>query len=69
MLPLDGAFFGARRMPKAALCTFSTSGPWAPAERKQVVERLPDLELAGPVDRLQSDFVNGIKALPDRPGS
>jgi hypothetical protein len=31
---------------------------------------LPDLELAGPVNRLHSDFVNGVKCPslhPDRP--
>ena len=33
---------------------------------RQLVERLPDLELAGPVNRLQSDFVNGIKTMPVR---
>jgi cholest-4-en-3-one 26-monooxygenase len=34
------------------------------ATMRQLVERLPDLELAGPVDRLHSDFVNGIKTMP-----
>jgi cholest-4-en-3-one 26-monooxygenase len=33
---------------------------------RQLVERLPDMELAGPVDRLHSDFVNGIKTMPVR---
>jgi cholest-4-en-3-one 26-monooxygenase len=33
---------------------------------RQVVERMPDLELAGPVRRLRSDFVNGIKEMPVR---
>jgi cholest-4-en-3-one 26-monooxygenase len=36
------------------------------ATMRQLVERLPDLELAGPVRRLQSDFVNGIKTMPVR---
>ena len=36
------------------------------ATMRQIVERLPDLELAGPVDRLHSDFVNGIKTMPVR---
>jgi cholest-4-en-3-one 26-monooxygenase len=36
------------------------------ATMRQLVERLPDLELAGPVDRLHSDFVNGIKTMPVR---
>jgi cholest-4-en-3-one 26-monooxygenase len=36
------------------------------ATMRQVVERLPDLELAGPYDRLHSDFVNGIKTMPVR---
>ena len=31
---------------------------------RQVVERLPDLEVAGPVVRLRSDFVNGVKSAP-----
>ena len=29
-------------------------------------ERLPDMELAGPPNRLHSDFVNGIKTMPVR---
>jgi len=36
------------------------------ATMRQVVERLPDIELAGPVNRLHSDFVNGIKTMPVR---
>jgi cholest-4-en-3-one 26-monooxygenase len=36
------------------------------ATMRQLVTRLPDLELAGPVDRLHSDFVNGIKTMPVR---
>lgn len=36
------------------------------ATMRQIVERLPDIELAGPVDRLHSDFVNGIKRMPVR---
>jgi len=36
------------------------------ATMRQLVNRLPDLELAGPVDRLHSDFVNGIKTMPVR---
>ncbi len=36
------------------------------ATMRQLVERLPDIELAGPVDRLHSDFVNGIKRMPVR---
>jgi cholest-4-en-3-one 26-monooxygenase len=35
---------------------------------RQVVERLPDLELAGEPVRLRSDFVNGIKHMPVRFG-
>jgi cholest-4-en-3-one 26-monooxygenase len=31
---------------------------------RQLVTRLPDLELAGPPNRLHSDFVNGIKTMP-----
>lgn len=34
------------------------------ATMRQVVERLPDIRLAGPVRRLHSDFVNGIKTMP-----
>jgi cytochrome P450 len=30
----------------------------------EVITRLPDLEPAGPVSRLQSNFQNGIKHLP-----
>ncbi len=36
------------------------------ATMRQIIERLPDLGLAGPVDRLHSDFVNGIKTMPVR---
>jgi len=36
------------------------------ATMRQLVERLPDLELAGPVHRLHSDFVSGIKTMPVR---
>ncbi len=36
------------------------------ATMRQLVERLPDIDLAGPVDRLHSDFVNGIKTMPVR---
>ncbi|HEY5154850.1 MAG TPA: cytochrome P450 [Acidimicrobiales bacterium] len=36
------------------------------ATMREVVERMPDLELAGPVDRLRSDFINGIKTMPVR---
>ena len=36
------------------------------ATMRQLVERLPDLELAGPPNRLHSDFVNGIKTMPVR---
>ncbi len=36
------------------------------ATMRQLVTRLPDIELAGPVDRLHSDFVNGIKRMPIR---
>jgi cholest-4-en-3-one 26-monooxygenase len=34
------------------------------ATMRQVVERLPGIRLAGPPDRLTSDFVNGIKTMP-----
>jgi cytochrome P450 len=33
---------------------------------RELVWRLPDLEVAGPVDRLVSNFINGIKHLPVR---
>ena len=36
------------------------------ATMRQLVERLPDLELAGTANRLHSDFVNGIKTMPVR---
>ena len=36
------------------------------AMMREVVERMPDLELAGPVRRLRSDFINGIKSMPVR---
>jgi len=34
------------------------------ATMQQLVERLPDIALAGPPNRLHSDFVNGIKTMP-----
>jgi cholest-4-en-3-one 26-monooxygenase len=34
------------------------------ATMRQIVERLPNIALAGPVERLRSDFVNGIKRMP-----
>ncbi|MEA2922719.1 MAG: hypothetical protein QOF07_2684, partial [Bradyrhizobium sp.] len=33
---------------------------------EELLERLPDMELNGPVERLQSHFINGIKHLPVR---
>ena len=36
------------------------------ATMRQIVERLPDIELAGNPTRLKSDFVNGIKTMPVR---
>ena len=36
------------------------------ATMRQVVERMPGIELAGPPERLTSDFVNGIKRIPVR---
>jgi cholest-4-en-3-one 26-monooxygenase len=34
------------------------------ATMRQIVERLPNIALAGPAERLRSDFVNGIKRMP-----
>ncbi|MBI5288876.1 MAG: cytochrome P450 [Chloroflexi bacterium] len=31
---------------------------------EELLTRLPDIELAGPVDRLRSNFINGIKHMP-----
>jgi cholest-4-en-3-one 26-monooxygenase len=31
-----------------------------------LMERLPDIDLAGPVERLRSNFINGIKRMPVR---
>jgi len=33
---------------------------------RQIFERLPDLEITGPPDRLASNFVHGIKRMPCR---
>jgi cholest-4-en-3-one 26-monooxygenase len=35
---------------------------------EEMLKRLPDLELAGPVRRLRSNFLNGIKAMPVKRG-
>ena len=35
---------------------------------EEMLRRLPDLELAGPVRRLRSNFLNGIKGMPVRRG-
>ncbi len=31
---------------------------------EELIERMPDIELAGPVQRLRSNFINGIKHMP-----
>ncbi|MDZ7733330.1 MAG: cytochrome P450 [Acidimicrobiia bacterium] len=31
---------------------------------RELLSRLPDMELAGPVERLRSNFINGIKRMP-----
>lgn len=36
---------------------------------EELLRRLPDLEFAGPVRRLRSNFINGIKAMPVRRSS
>src|SRR5437870_2346392 len=33
---------------------------------EELLRRLPDVELAGPVERLRSNFINGIKRMPVR---
>jgi cholest-4-en-3-one 26-monooxygenase len=33
---------------------------------EEVIRRMPDIELAGPVRRLRSNFINGIKEMPVR---
>jgi cytochrome P450 len=33
---------------------------------EELLARLPDMELAGPVQRLRSNFINGIKHMPVR---
>jgi cholest-4-en-3-one 26-monooxygenase len=33
---------------------------------QELLRRLPDIELAGPVERLRSNFINGIKRMPVR---
>ena len=33
---------------------------------EELLRRLPDLELAGPVERLRSNFINGVKHMPVR---
>ena len=31
---------------------------------EELMRRIPDMELNGPVDRLRSNFINGIKHMP-----
>ena len=31
---------------------------------EELLDRLPDIELAGPCERLRSNFINGIKHMP-----
>ncbi|HSQ00898.1 MAG TPA: cytochrome P450, partial [Candidatus Dormibacteraeota bacterium] len=33
---------------------------------EELLRRLPDIELAGPIERLRSSFINGIKRMPVR---
>ena len=33
---------------------------------EELLKRVPEIELAGPVRRLRSDFINGIKTMPVR---
>ena len=33
---------------------------------EELLRRLPDIELAGPVERLRSNFINGVKRMPVR---
>jgi cytochrome P450 len=35
---------------------------------EEIFRRLPDIELAGPVERLRSNFINGVKHMPVRFG-
>src|SRR5437867_2308418 len=37
-----------------------------PTAVEELLRRLPDIELAGPVERLRSNFINGIKRMPVR---
>jgi cholest-4-en-3-one 26-monooxygenase len=61
--------------PSSAQISFGGGGPHfclganlARAEIKVMFEELmahiPDMELAGPVDRLRSNFINGLKRMP-----
>jgi len=33
---------------------------------EQLMQRMPDIELAGKVERLRSNFINGVKRMPIR---
>jgi cytochrome P450 len=70
----DSHRFDVRRHPNEYL-TFGGGGPHfclgshlAKLEItvmfEELLARLPDIELAGPVDRLRSNFINGIKHMP-----
>ena len=54
--------------PSEVAARTSAWAPTSPAEMKVMIEallqRLPDMELAGDVERLRSNFINGIKRMP-----
>jgi cytochrome P450 len=31
---------------------------------EELLERIPEMELTGPVERLRSNFINGVKHMP-----
>jgi cytochrome P450 len=71
----DAARFDIQRENAAAMIGFGGGGPHyclgASLARREIhilfdeiFKHLPDLQITGPLDRLQSNFINGIKRMP-----
>ena len=71
--PRHGSTSGARRTSTSRSASGSTSASATNLARleirvifEEMVRRMPDIALAGPVRRLRSNFINGYKSIPVR---